>query len=74
MSLKFDHYCVNRTKTSARMQRLESSRVRSLLLSMPTPQKQVILSVTKNKVQSLLNRDFYVQATSQSNMIIAGAT
>ena len=45
----FDGY-FNSIKTSARMQRAESSGVpHNLLLDMPTPQKQVILSVTKTK-------------------------
>ena len=49
----FDRYFVNSIKTSARMQRAESSRVglHNLLLDMSTTQEQVILSVTKNKVQ-----------------------
>ena len=47
----FDRYFVNSIKTSARMQRAESSRVHNLLLDMSTPQEQVTISVTKNKVQ-----------------------
>ena len=63
------------------MQRAVSRRVHSLRLDMPTPQKQVILSVTKNKVQlnamlseALLDSGFYAQATSQNSLIIAGVT
>ena len=77
----FDCYFDNSIKTSARMQRAESSRVHNLLLDMPTPQKQVILSVTKNKVQlnamlaeALLDSGFYAQAMSQNRLIIAGVT
>ena len=74
----FDRYFV---KTSARMQRAESSRVHNLLLDMPTPQEQVILSVTKNKViinamlaEALLDLGVYAQATSQNRLIIVGVT
>ena len=47
----FDRCLDNSIKTSARMQRAESSRVHDLLLNMPTPQKQVIglHSVTKKQ-------------------------
>ena len=48
---------------------------------MPTPQEQVILSVTKNKVQlnamlaeALLDPGFYAQTTSQNSLIIADVT
>ena len=45
----FVRYFVISINTSARMQRAESSRVHNVLLDMPTPQKQVIISVTKIK-------------------------
>ena len=58
------------------MHSAESSRVHNLLLDMPTPQKQVVFYVTKNKVQLnvmlaevFLDSSFQEQATSQNLLL-----
>ena len=79
VTLVFDRYYEDSIKTSTRRQRAGSSRVHNLKPGMPTPPKQVILSVTKNKIQlnamlveGLLDPSFYQGATQKHSMIIAG--
>ncbi len=74
VTLVFDRYYDCSIKTSTRMQRAGSSRVHNLTPDMPTPSKQVIMSVTKNKVplntmlaDSLLDPDFYKNATQHDH-------
>jgi len=56
VTLVFDRNYVGSEKTSMRMQRAGPSRVHKLTPDVPTPSKQVTLSVTQNKIQLNVGR------------------
>jgi hypothetical protein len=66
-------------KAYTRLQRAGSSNVHKLVKEMPAPARQQVLSNTKSKVQlnamlveSLLNSDFFFNATQTHSMTLAG--
>ena len=79
MTLVFDRYFLNSSKTFTRMQRAGSSRAHKLTPDMPAPAKQQVLTDTKNKIQlnamlaeGLLNSHFYNNAKQKHSLVIAG--